>query len=134
MIAGRQTWHGWPRARARRETPPGQRTEARHGGDERADRWTRLVGENPRASGAGAPAASRERAGRSGWGNWAASGWRRGSGAWGLAGPAKDGPLGAAGPREGRPGWGFLSFEFSFYFLFFSNFNSISFLILTNYN
>ena len=42
-----------------------------------------------------------------------------------------------AGPMREKDGlgcWGSLSFEFSFYFLFFSNFNSISFLILTKYN
>ena len=65
MIAGSTRGVGGPE-RGRRETRPGQRTEAWLGGEERADRWARLVGENPRASRAGAPAVGRERAGRSG--------------------------------------------------------------------
>ena len=63
---GQQTRIGWPRARTRRETRPGQRIEARHGGDERADRWARLVGENPRARGPGCQRAKRARRGRLG--------------------------------------------------------------------
>ena len=63
MIAGQQTWRGWLRVRARRETRPGQRTEVWHGGDERADRWARIVGEHPRASGAEADREAGPRAG-----------------------------------------------------------------------
>ena len=51
MIAGQQTWRGWLRARARRETRPGQRTEAWLGGEERADRWAPSVSDGKRGCG-----------------------------------------------------------------------------------
>ena len=48
---GQQTWSGWPRARAQRETRPGQRTEAWLGGEERADRWAPSVSDGKRGCG-----------------------------------------------------------------------------------
>jgi len=60
---GQQTWSGWPRARAQRETRPGQRTEAWLGGEERADRWAPSVSDGKRGCGVTRPAWERESAG-----------------------------------------------------------------------